>query len=110
MGAMDGDATRITLTRWGPDDLPVLERANTPEMTRHLGGPETDEQVRERHARYLRLNETKEASMFRIDVDGVPAGGIGYWQAEHDGEPAFETGWNVLPEWQGRGVAKVALR
>ncbi|WP_127473760.1 GNAT family N-acetyltransferase [Microbacterium sulfonylureivorans] len=101
---------QVTLTRWGPDDLPVLERANTPEMTAHLGGPETDEQLRERHARYLRLNASREACMLRIDVDGVPAGGIGYWQAEHDGVPAFETGWSVEPDWQGRGVAREALR
>ena len=37
-------------------------------------------------------------------------GGIGYWQAEHDGVPAFEAGWSVEPQWQGRGVAKEALR
>ena len=48
--------------------------------------------------------------MFRIDADGEPAGGIGWWQTEHDGVPAYETGWNVLPEWQGRGVAGAALR
>ncbi|MDY0907958.1 GNAT family N-acetyltransferase [Microbacterium sp. CFBP9034] len=100
----------ITLTRWGQGDLPVLERANTPEMTAHLGGPETPEQVLERHARYLRLNDSGEACMMRIDVDGEPAGGIGYWQTEHDGTPAFETGWSVEPRWQGHGVAKEALR
>ena len=100
----------ITLSPWGPDDLPVLERSNTPEMTANLGGPESGEQLRERHARYLRLNETGDACMLRIDVDGVPAGGIGYWQTEHDGEPAFEAGWSVEPQWQGRGVAKQALR
>ncbi|WP_083866284.1 GNAT family N-acetyltransferase [Microbacterium yannicii] len=40
---------------------------------------------------------------------GEPAGGIGYWKVEHDGTPAWETGWNVFPEWQGRGVARAAL-
>jgi hypothetical protein len=48
--------------------------------------------------------------MYRIEVDGTAAGGIGYWQIEHDHEPAYETGWNVLPEFQGRGVARDALR
>ena len=100
----------VTLQRWGPDDLPVLERANTPEMTAHLGGPETDEQVRQRHERYLRQWDTGEARMFRIDVDDEPAGGIGWWQVEHDGVPAYETGWSVFPEWQGKGVARAALR
>lgn len=100
----------VELQPWTDGDLPVLQRANTPEMTAHLGGPETDEQVRERHERYLRLNAAGEACMLRIDVDGEPAGGIGYWQIEHDGAPAYETGWSVEPRFQGRGVAREALR
>ena len=101
---------RIELRRWSDDDLAVLRRANTPAMTTHLGGPESDAQVRERHARYLRLNDSGAACMMRIDVDGTPAGSIGYWETEHEGVPAFEAGWEVEPEWQGRGVAKEALR
>ena len=103
------DAT-VTLAPWGPGDLPLLVRANTPEMTAHLGGPETTAQLEERHARYLRLMAAGEAAMFRIERDGTPVGGIGYWQVEHDGTPAWETGWNVFPEWQGRGIAREALR
>ncbi|MWB97249.1 GNAT family N-acetyltransferase [Agromyces seonyuensis] len=101
---------RVELRRWDAGDLPVLERANTPEMTRHLGGPETAEQVLDRHERYLRYWQTGEAQMYRIDVDGAPAGGIGFWQVEHDGEPAYETGWEVEPAFHGRGVAREALR
>ncbi|MDQ2697533.1 MAG: GNAT family N-acetyltransferase, partial [Actinomycetota bacterium] len=100
----------VTLAPWGSGDLPLLERANTPAMTAHLGGPETPAQLEERHARYLRLTATGEAVMFRIERDGTPVGGIGYWQVEHDGVPAWETGWNVLPEWQGQGIAREALR
>ncbi|MFE7845400.1 GNAT family N-acetyltransferase [Microbacterium sp. NPDC057407] len=100
----------ITLVPWSEHDLPVLERANTPEMTVHLGGPETGEQVRERHERYLRLNASGEARMFRIDVDGEPAGAIGYWSTQHEGAPVFEAGWSVEPRFQGRGVAAGALR
>ncbi|MET0735737.1 MAG: GNAT family N-acetyltransferase [Microbacterium sp.] len=101
---------RVTLERWDARDLGVLERANSPEMTRHLGGPETREQVLDRHRRYLKYWETGEACMFRVDFDGVPVGGIGYWKVEHDGVPAWETGWGIEPEWQGRGIAKEALR
>lgn len=88
----------------------MLHRGNTPDMTAHLGGPESEDEIRERHARYLRLSRTGEARMFRIDADGRPAGGIGWWQTDHDGIPAYEAGWNVFPEWQGRGVASAALR
>ncbi|WP_203581035.1 GNAT family N-acetyltransferase [Microbacterium hibisci] len=100
----------VTLAPWGPDDLPLLERGNTPEMTAHLGGPETAAQLEERQERYLRLMAAGEAVMYRIELGGAPVGGIGYWQVEHEGVPAWETGWNVFPEWQGRGVAREALR
>ncbi|RLK52365.1 GNAT family N-acetyltransferase [Microbacterium telephonicum] len=100
----------VTLRRWADEDFPLLEAFNTPEMTAHLGGPETAQQLVERQARYLRLNESGEARMFRVDVDGVPAGGIGYWQVDHDGREAFETGWSTLPQFQGLGVARAALR
>ncbi|MFB9644657.1 GNAT family N-acetyltransferase [Microbacterium terregens] len=100
----------MTLHPWSPGDLPILERSNTPEMTAYLNGPESGEEVRERHERYLRYRQTGEAHMFRIDVDGTPAGSIGWWQTRHKGVDAYETGWGVLPEWQGRGVAGRALR
>jgi RimJ/RimL family protein N-acetyltransferase len=100
----------VTIEPWSVDDLPLLEAANTPQMTRFLGGPESREKLLARHARYLRLNEVGDARMFRIEVDGAPAGGIGYWKTEHDGEPSWETGWNVLPGFQGRGVALAAVR
>ncbi len=100
----------VTLRRWDAGDRAVLERANTPDMTRYLGGPETPEEVVVRHLKYLRMWDTGEARMYRIDVDGIPAGSIGYWLVDHDGAPAFETGWAVEPAWQGRGVAREALR
>ncbi len=100
----------ITLRRWSDEDFPLLERGNTSEMTANLGGPETPEQLHERHERYLRLGSEGRARMWRIEVDDVPAGGIGWWHVDHDGAPAYETGWNVFPEWQGKGVAGAALR
>lgn len=101
---------RVTLEQWSESDLPVLERSNEPGMTAHLGGPESAEQVRERHARYLRLWNEGGGWMYRIDVDGEPAGSIGFWEIEHEERPAYEAGWSVHPEHQGRGIARVALR
>lgn len=94
---------------WGEHDLTLLERMNTPEMTEFLGGPETAEQLVERQQRYMSIAE-RGGAMFRIEVDGTTAGGIGYWETDHDGTPAYEAGWSVLPEFQGRGVAGTALR
>ncbi|WP_127792528.1 GNAT family N-acetyltransferase [Agromyces sp. LHK192] len=100
----------VELEPWGPGDRHLLDRANTPEMTRYLGGPETDEQLADRQERYLRGWREGTSWMFRIVVDGEPAGGIGWWPVEHDGVPAYETGWNTMPEFQGRGVGREALR
>lgn len=102
--------TDVTLTPWAPQHLPLLIEANTAPMTRYMGGPESAEDVRRRHQRYLRLNADREAWMYAIMSDGEPAGGIGFWPIEHDGEAAYEAGWNVIPAWQGHGVARAALQ
>src|ERR1041384_6105205 len=39
----------VRLVPWAETDLPLLRRVNTPEMRRHVGGPETEEQVLSRH-------------------------------------------------------------
>jgi RimJ/RimL family protein N-acetyltransferase len=102
--------TTVTLAPWAPEHLPLLVQANTRDMTRYLGGPESDEEVRRRHERYLRSAAGGELQMFAIEADGEPAGSIGFWPIEHDGEAAYETGWNVLPPLQGRGIAAAAVR
>ena len=99
----------VTLAAWGPDDIAVLERANTAEMTRFLGGVEAGDDLAVRHAQYLAFAETGEGAMFRIEVDGQPAGYAGWWQEEHDGMPVYEIGCAVDPAWQRRGVAAAAL-
>jgi RimJ/RimL family protein N-acetyltransferase len=102
--------TVVTLTPWAAQHFPLLVEANTPAMTQYLGGPESDEDVRRRHQRYLRSSTSNDTWMFAIEADGQPAGAIGFWSIEQDGEAAYETGWNVLPGWQRRGVASAAVR
>ncbi|MBT2497414.1 GNAT family N-acetyltransferase [Microbacterium sp. ISL-59] len=102
------DSLRLRL--WSENDLELLHAANTPAMTAHLNGPETEEQVVERQARYLRLVASGEARMFVIeDAAGASLGSIGFWRMDWRDEPALETGWFVRPEAQGRGVASKAL-
>jgi RimJ/RimL family protein N-acetyltransferase len=99
----------IRLEPWADEDLGLLQRLNTPEIWAHLGGPETEEQVLKRHARYLAI-ETGAGGMFTVVLDGVTAGSIGYWEREWQDETVYETGWNVLPEFQGKGVATAAAK
>jgi hypothetical protein len=79
----------VRLEPWEEDFLPSLQRANAPELMTHLGGPETDEKVLERNARYLDGRRTGAATMFRIATDDHPegVGVIGYWQKNWHDEP-----------------------
>ncbi|MFH8251613.1 GNAT family N-acetyltransferase [Microbacterium sp. B2969] len=104
-----GILMQLTLVPWSDGDLPVLERANSADMTLFLGGPETLDDLEARHAQYLEFVESGDGAMFRVDVDGEAAGYAGWWTEEHAGEPVCEIGCAVEPAWQGRGVATQAL-
>ena len=104
--AMAGDAApEIELRPWSPDDLDLMiALLGDPAMTEHLGGPETPERPPET-ARSVSLD----GAVRRPDVrdhawvrTAQPAGSVGYWPHESG---SLETGWSVLPAFQGRGVA-----
>ena len=92
----------LRLRPWSTRDADLLRAANTPEMTAYINGPETEEQVEDRHARYLRYEQTGEARVFVIeDAEDRRLGSIGCWSTEWRGELALESGWFVLPEIMG---------
>ncbi|WP_367044124.1 GNAT family N-acetyltransferase [Streptomyces sp. Je 1-332] len=95
------------LVPWSEGDFALLVACNSAGMTAHLGGPETREQLVSRHRRYLALER---GQMFRIALDGDAVGSIGYWETSWQGESVWETGWGVLPGFQGRGIAATAAR
>ncbi|MFD0314736.1 GNAT family N-acetyltransferase [Streptomyces flavalbus] len=102
-----GDEVR--LEAWGEADLWVLRGLNSAEMTEHLGGPESEEQVLARHRRYLELGDGR---MYRVVLagSGETVGSVGFWEREWRGGLVWETGWGVLPGFQGRGLAVRAAR
>lgn len=105
---MDGmRGVQVEPAKWGEGDFWLLERANVVEMTDHLGGPETAKQLERRHRRYV---EPAVGAMFRVVIpeSGETAGSIGCWEREWRGGAVWETGWGVLPEFQGRGLAVAA--
>ena len=80
-------------------------------MMRHLGGPESAEKLRGRHKRFVEMSaDSSRGCMFVITVGigKVSAGTVGYWERDWDGQKAWETGWMVLPEFQGQGIATAA--
>ncbi|GAA2975640.1 hypothetical protein Sfulv_26000 [Streptomyces fulvorobeus] len=112
--APDRPAAPVRIVPWSQGDLELLHRANAPELMDHLGGPESDEQLALRHARYtlLSADRTGKGRMYRVVLaaDGEDAGTIGFWQRTWQGQEVYETGWAVLPGFQGLGVATAATR
>jgi RimJ/RimL family protein N-acetyltransferase len=110
----------IRLEPWADVDFPLLVRLNAPEMTEHLGGPQTDEKLRQRHERYVTAAKTNllyesgktyAAYVFKVIVepDGPAVGNVSFWEREWKGEHVYEMGWGVVPEYQGRGIASAAV-
>ncbi|MEU9702162.1 GNAT family protein [Streptomyces sp. NPDC047981] len=115
---MDDNTSPLRLEAWSEDDLWLLHAMNAPELMEHLGGPETEDALLKRHRRYVDLSASSDerpgdaGRMFRIVLlpEEVTVGSIGFWAQTWDGEPVYETGWTVLPGFQGRGVATAATR
>jgi RimJ/RimL family protein N-acetyltransferase len=105
-------AEEVSIRPYAEGDMWILERTlgDSKQMV-HLNGPENPEKIRERHARYVNLSaDRRTGCMFTVLVGGVSAGNVGYWESDWDGQKVWETGWFVLPEYQGRGVATEAMR
>ena len=98
---------QVRLEPWGEGDFWLLQRINSPEMTAHLGGPESEEKLVARHGRYLELGA---GQMYRVVLagSGETVGSVGFWERAWRGGTVWETGWGVLPEFQGRGLAVAA--
>jgi RimJ/RimL family protein N-acetyltransferase len=81
-------------------------KLNDPEMTKHVGGPESPEKLAERQSRY----EKADSRQFKVVVEagGEGVGWVGYWETTWHDQPVWEIGWAVLPSLQGRGVASSA--
>jgi RimJ/RimL family protein N-acetyltransferase len=99
---------QVALRPYSEGDFWLLERLlGDPAMMTHLGGPETPEQLRKRHARYLQAagSDTTHIFVVTLGKEETPAGSVVYWERPLKDETVWEVGWSVLPEFQRRGVA-----
>ncbi|MFJ6352631.1 GNAT family N-acetyltransferase [Streptomyces sp. NPDC092046] len=132
-----GGSGTVRIEPWSEADFWLLRAMNAPELMEHLGGPETEQQLAARQLRYERLSADPDSAgcMFRIVLlpEEKTAGAIGFWEHVEDTEDpedtehsedtegtsrsadgstgsvsVYETGWTVLPGFQGRGVATAA--
>jgi len=101
----------IELQPWSEENLSLLEELNTPEMTRFLGGSESKEQLLRRHTRYLEAAEASTVRVFKITYGSnlLPVGQVCYWERSWHDQLVWESGWGVLPAYQGQGVASQAI-
>jgi RimJ/RimL family protein N-acetyltransferase len=105
--------TDVRIEPWAAGDFDLVQKVmGDPRMTEHLGGPEDAAKLRDRHERYTKIAGTGTGRMFKIvDVgSGEAVGSVGFWEKEWIGDTVYETGWSVIPEHQGRGIAGAATR
>jgi RimJ/RimL family protein N-acetyltransferase len=97
----------VALRPWAAGDLDLLQRLlGDPRMTEHLGGPESPEKIRKRHARYLAMAGPGQVFVITLGPERQAVGSIGYWEMPAwSGDTVWETGWSVRPEFQGQGIA-----
>ncbi len=96
----------IALQPWTTGDLTLVRRLlGDPAMMSHLGGPEPEAKLVERHERYLA--DPRQSRIVLVDT-GEAVGWVGYWDRDWREQPVYEMGWSVLPEWQGHGIASAA--
>lgn len=100
------DRRIVRIEPWGAGDLPLLEKLNDREMTKYVGGPESEEKVAERQSKF----EKADSRQYKVVVEegGEGVGWVGYWETAWHDQRVWETGWAVLPSFQGRGVASSA--
>jgi len=82
-----------------------------PETMRELGGPADPSDLPRVHQ--MRLETVARGEWYFVIVPESPgpaAGAIGIWESTFRDQAIQEVGWMVLPQFQGRGIAKEALR
>ena len=93
------------------EDLAVRLECD-PELMRHIGGPRPEADVRAAHKRRIQLMERGDAYMYKIVAEDSSEvlGTVGIWKIDWEEPQAYEMGWFVLQEHQGKGIATEAAR
>ena len=106
--------SELSFRAYADGDMWVLEKTlGDPTQMVYLNGPESAEKLQKRHKLFLAMSADQHAGcMYTITMGpgNAPVGNVGYWEAEQDGQKGWETGWFVLPEFQGKGIATAAIR
>ncbi|MFB7615140.1 GNAT family N-acetyltransferase [Kitasatospora sp. NPDC056181] len=98
-----------------PGDVGAYVRMRCdPVMMADLGGPLPVEGIADKVRRDVQAAVADRSWIKMIVPDGAApgevAGCVTLWSQEEDGTACSEIGWMVLPEFQGRGLGKAAVR
>ena len=112
------ETERLVLRREQPGDYDVwLTRFNTPEVTAHLGGPRTPEQIAEKFAHIARDWDAHGYSFMMVTLkeSGLLIGTSGIGPIQADALPqalrdGVQIGWTIAADHWGRGYASEAAR
>jgi RimJ/RimL family protein N-acetyltransferase len=101
---------RLRAVRLSDVDIYVRMRCD-PVMMAELGGPLPRDGIEAKVQRDVEESDADRAWIMMVELDeDTVAGSVVLWTHHEDAEPFSEIGWMVLPEFQGRGIAKAATR
>ncbi|MGG2027567.1 GNAT family N-acetyltransferase [Gottfriedia sp. S16(2024)] len=106
------DESTILIEPWNEADLNLLLTSNTNSMMKYLGGLESLNQIMSRHKHYLEMSRIGTGQMFVIILlpYSTKIGTVGYWDRIWDGKLVYEIGWSILPQFQRKGIATIAVK
>jgi RimJ/RimL family protein N-acetyltransferase len=101
----------LKLVPYSDGDVGLIEELECDAATMsELGGPVSPDQIPQIHERRLATVAAGEWYFKIVPEPGGPAAGtIGIWSATWRGRRIQETGWMVLPAFQGRRLASRSL-
>ena len=104
---------RLRDVELGDVDVYVRMRCD-PVMMAELGGPLPRDGIEAKVQRDVAAAASGSAWILMILPDeadpAMVVGNVVLWSNDQDGPPFSEIGWMVLPEFQGRGLGKAAVR
>lgn len=103
----------MELRPYSEDDLWLTEALECDAtVMMHLGGPLPREDIPRIHRRRVQSVAADPVDYFTIIPNHAtgPVGTVAIWETDWHGSKIHETGWMILPAFQGKGIASSALQ